>query len=203
MQLGTSVFAVAVIELKPQLERVLNLPAGALTKEIKLTEDLLDLFIKYQIPADLLSFDASCEGREGGGVEAPSLRVRVDAVRENVKKIVDMVHSVAGAQVAAQVATRVSGVLHGADWGGGRGAPPGVPVIGGGGECGSAGGFGAVWGGGRGGHDSVGAAKPMVQACVMERSAAAQEPGCYEGVCCYAGAISCRVCICFEAGAAA
>eukprot|EP01050_Picozoa_sp_SAG11_P010596 SAG11_NODE_1070_length_5978_cov_2.893689_4_plen_680_part_00 len=49
MQLEGTVFAVAVIQVKPALERVLNLPAGALTKQIELTEDLLELFIKYQV----------------------------------------------------------------------------------------------------------------------------------------------------------
>ena len=46
-----------VIEIKPQLEKVLNLPPGALTKEIELTQHLLELFTKYQISCDLLSYD--------------------------------------------------------------------------------------------------------------------------------------------------
>ena len=46
-----------MIQIKPQLERVLNLPDDSLTKEIKLTQELMQLFIKYQIPSDLLSFD--------------------------------------------------------------------------------------------------------------------------------------------------
>ena len=50
MQEG-SVFGVLVLQLKPQLERLLNLPHDALTKEIKLTQQLLDLFITYQVPA--------------------------------------------------------------------------------------------------------------------------------------------------------
>ena len=35
MQLEGSVFAVAVIQLKPQLERLLNLPDDSLTKEVR------------------------------------------------------------------------------------------------------------------------------------------------------------------------
>merc|ERR1719393_1131242 len=44
MQLEGTVFGVLVLQLKPQLERVLNLPPEALTKEIQLTQQLLDLF---------------------------------------------------------------------------------------------------------------------------------------------------------------
>merc|ERR1711904_580362 len=38
MQLASSVFGMLIIEIKPQLEKVLNLPSGALTKEIALTQ---------------------------------------------------------------------------------------------------------------------------------------------------------------------
>ena len=48
-----------VVELKPQLERLLNLPPDSLAKEIRLTEDLLALFVTHQIPSDLLSFDGT------------------------------------------------------------------------------------------------------------------------------------------------
>ena len=59
MQLESSVFAVAVIQLKPQLEFILGLPHDALAKETRLTQDLLELFIDYQISPDQLSFDGS------------------------------------------------------------------------------------------------------------------------------------------------
>merc|ERR1712000_585899 len=59
MQLEGSMFALVVVDVKPQLERLLQLPAGALTREIKLTQELCELFVKYQIPADLLSYDGS------------------------------------------------------------------------------------------------------------------------------------------------
>ena len=51
--------SLAVIQLKPALEKVLNLAPDSLTKQIKLTQDLLELFIDYQIPSDLLCFDAA------------------------------------------------------------------------------------------------------------------------------------------------
>ena len=41
--------------MKPQLEKALNLPPDSLTKEIKLTQELMKLFVKYQIPTDLLT----------------------------------------------------------------------------------------------------------------------------------------------------
>lgn len=57
MQLESTLFGVVVIQIKPALERVLNLPQNSLTKEIKLSQDLLNLFITYNIPSDLLSYD--------------------------------------------------------------------------------------------------------------------------------------------------
>jgi len=57
MQLASTMFGVVIVQIKPQLERVLNLPDGSLTKEIALSEGLAELFIEYQIPPDLLSFD--------------------------------------------------------------------------------------------------------------------------------------------------
>ena len=46
MKLASTLFAICIIQIKPQLERVLNLPSGSLTKEIQLTQDLTHLFIK-------------------------------------------------------------------------------------------------------------------------------------------------------------
>lgn len=57
MQLASSVFGVVVLQIKPQLERLLKLPEDSLIKEIQMSEDLLELFLKYQIPSDLLSYD--------------------------------------------------------------------------------------------------------------------------------------------------
>lgn len=57
MQLESTLFGVCVVQIKPQLERLLKLPPDSLTKEIKLTQDLLGLFMEHQIPSDLLSYD--------------------------------------------------------------------------------------------------------------------------------------------------
>ena len=68
MQLESTLFGVLILHIKPQLELILHLPADSLTKEVALTQDLMDLFIKYQIPADLLSYtgplDATTRGRK-------------------------------------------------------------------------------------------------------------------------------------------
>ena len=49
MQLASTLFGVCIIQIKPQMEKVLNLPDGALTKEIQLTQDLMQMFIEYQV----------------------------------------------------------------------------------------------------------------------------------------------------------
>ena len=53
MQLESTLFGVLVVQIKPQLERVLNLADDSLTKEIKLTQDLMQLFIK-QLDGNLI-----------------------------------------------------------------------------------------------------------------------------------------------------
>lgn len=49
MQLESTLFACCVVQIKPQLELLLRLPQGALTKEIMLTQHLMELFIEYQV----------------------------------------------------------------------------------------------------------------------------------------------------------
>ena len=43
MQLESTLFGVCIIQIKPQLEKLLKLPNDSLTKEIQLTQDLLNL----------------------------------------------------------------------------------------------------------------------------------------------------------------
>lgn len=90
MQLESTLFGILTIQIKPQLERVLNLPPDSLTKEIKLTQDLMKLFTEFQIPTDLLSFD----GRDDvAGVEIPqpSPQEALEAVRGHVKAMHEMI----------------------------------------------------------------------------------------------------------------
>eukprot|EP00475_Leptophrys_vorax_P036859 TRINITY_DN6288_c0_g1_i3.p1 TRINITY_DN6288_c0_g1~~TRINITY_DN6288_c0_g1_i3.p1 ORF type:complete len:959 (-),score=232.67 TRINITY_DN6288_c0_g1_i3:31-2679(-) len=55
LQLEGTLFGICVLQIKPQLEKLLNLENDTLTQEIRLTQDLIELFTKYQIPSDLLS----------------------------------------------------------------------------------------------------------------------------------------------------
>jgi hypothetical protein len=82
MQLESTLFGVCVIQIKPQLEKLLRLPADSLTKEIKLMQDLLELFIEHQIPSDLLSYD--------GPSDAPA-EAKVARVNEYVGRMREMI----------------------------------------------------------------------------------------------------------------
>jgi hypothetical protein len=82
MQLESTLFGILVIQIKPQLEKVLNLPDDCLTKEIKLTQELMQLFIKYQIPSDLLAFDPDA---------VASSAEKLAAVKGHVKAMYDMI----------------------------------------------------------------------------------------------------------------
>ena len=89
MQMQHTLFGVCVVQIKPQLEKVLNLPPDSLTKEIALTEDLMELFIEYQIPSDLLAAERTAmketEGR--GGLEGGLVTSAITEVKANVGAI--------------------------------------------------------------------------------------------------------------------
>eukprot|EP00930_Biecheleria_cincta_P046775 TRINITY_DN3230_c0_g1_i1.p1 TRINITY_DN3230_c0_g1~~TRINITY_DN3230_c0_g1_i1.p1 ORF type:complete len:947 (-),score=250.40 TRINITY_DN3230_c0_g1_i1:101-2941(-) len=91
MQLESTLFGILVVQIKPQLEQVLNLADDSLTKEIKLTQDLMQLFIKYQIPTDLLSFDGNVAGPDAAEIVAASAADRLEAVKSHVKAMTDMI----------------------------------------------------------------------------------------------------------------
>ena len=82
MQLESSVFGVCVIQLKTQLEKLLGLSPGSLTKEIQLTQDLMSLFVDYQIPSDMLTFE--------GDISATS-QEKLSAVKGHVKVVKDVI----------------------------------------------------------------------------------------------------------------
>lgn len=82
MQLESTLFGVCVIQIKPQLERLLKLAPDSLTKEIKLTQELLSLFIEYQIPSDLLSYDGASDA-------AP--QDKLARVKDHVAKMREMI----------------------------------------------------------------------------------------------------------------
>lgn len=83
MQLESSVLGICVVQLKPQLEAVLALPPDSLTKEIRLTQDILSLFIDYQIPPDLISSDLEDDA---------TTKDKVDRVRTSVNVIQDLIN---------------------------------------------------------------------------------------------------------------
>ena len=84
MQLQSSVFAVAAIQIKPALEMLLGLPQNSLSKEVRLTQDLLSLFIDYTIPSDLLSFD---------GADDMTAAEKVASVKAHTEKVLGMIDS--------------------------------------------------------------------------------------------------------------
>jgi len=83
MQLESTLFGILTIPIKPQLEKILNLADDSLTKEIKLNQDLMRLFVKFQIPADLLSFPSD--------VPVASAAERLGAVQGHVRAMVGMI----------------------------------------------------------------------------------------------------------------
>jgi len=83
MQLAQTLFAICVIQIKPQLEKLLRLNDDSLTKEIKLTQDLLELFITYQVPSDLISF---------AGNPASTTAEKIDAVKGHVAALQEMLN---------------------------------------------------------------------------------------------------------------
>jgi hypothetical protein len=82
MQLESTLFGVCVVQIKPQLEKLLKLDPDSLTKEIKLTQELLNLFLEYQIPSDLLSYD--------GPADAPA-DSKLARVRDYVGRMQEMI----------------------------------------------------------------------------------------------------------------
>jgi hypothetical protein len=92
MQLESTLFGILVIQIKPQLEKVLRLPDDSLTKEIKLTQDLMDLFIQYQIPSDLLAFDENNNIQDGALIIGSGPSEKVAAVKNHVAAMYEMIN---------------------------------------------------------------------------------------------------------------
>ena len=95
MQLESSVMGVCIVQIKPQLEKLLNLPQDSLTKEMKLTEDLMQLFVEFQVPSDLMSYD----GEESNGV---STQDKVANVKDHVNSVLSVIAEQKKEQLAAQ-----------------------------------------------------------------------------------------------------
>jgi hypothetical protein len=154
---------------------VLNLPFDSLTKEIKLTQQLMELFIEYQIPPDLLSYDSntdlSTSTETTSGTEtkvsfgstntssSASASTAISAVKQHVKEIYSILNEKQDDEIEQQLKERVSRDLQGQQsFGGGGGGMfgGGVGNAGGfGGEM-SSGGFGGGGNSGGGGFGSTG-----------------------------------------------
>eukprot|EP01060_Flectonema_neradi_P035949 TRINITY_DN6758_c1_g1_i1.p1 TRINITY_DN6758_c1_g1~~TRINITY_DN6758_c1_g1_i1.p1 ORF type:complete len:918 (+),score=233.46 TRINITY_DN6758_c1_g1_i1:49-2802(+) len=86
MQLESTLFGCCVINIRPQLERVLNLPEDSLTKEIALTQDITNLFIEYQISADLLSYQPTdVSSTASVEMKVKEVKSHVDAMKEMIE----------------------------------------------------------------------------------------------------------------------
>jgi len=140
MQLSSTLFGVCILEIKPQVERALALPEGSLYKETELMDDVIDLFLEYNIPADLMSFD---------GFDSDHPDVKVARVKELVSEIQTMIKTEKEALLPPppppSAPSRFS--FFG---GGGMGGPPPMPGMGGGGPPGRGGGPRGRGGGPRG-----------------------------------------------------
>ena len=91
MQLEGSAFAVCLIHIVPQLEVVLGLPDGSLTKELELTREVLEMFTTYQIPPDLLSYT---------GPAASSTDEKLRAVKGHASKLRKMINDIKSDELA-------------------------------------------------------------------------------------------------------
>ena len=89
MQLESTLFGVLVLHIKPQLEVLMNLAPDALTKEVELTQHLMDLFIQYQIPADLLSAPTQGPASLDAASRLAAVKANVAAVKSMISKAED------------------------------------------------------------------------------------------------------------------
>ena len=81
--LSTSLLGVCIIQVKPQLEKLLKLPSYFLTKEIRFTYKLIKLFTQFNIPSDLLSIPS----------ETSTLHSSVtNELQKNIDYVENMIH---------------------------------------------------------------------------------------------------------------
>lgn len=98
MQLESTLFGVCIVQIKPQLERLLGLPVDGLTKEIRMSQDILELLMRYQIPADLISFD---------GDDSVGPRARVAVVKNYVSAMQAMIQKFKTATIQETVSAAI------------------------------------------------------------------------------------------------
>ena len=84
LQLNSTLFAVVIIQIKPHLEKLMNLPVDSLLKEIELSEHLQELFLEHQIPSDQLCYR--------GDPDVP-LETKLNDVKGSVASIMEYIQS--------------------------------------------------------------------------------------------------------------
>jgi hypothetical protein len=65
MQLAGTLFSILTLQIRPQIEKILKLPPDSLYQNIKLSDDIIEIILKYQISSDLLAY----QGWEFGTTE--------------------------------------------------------------------------------------------------------------------------------------
>lgn len=81
LQMSNTLFGVMILPIKSQLEKVLNLPPNSLSKEIALTENLLKLFIDYQIPSEMLAYQSIKENFNNYLTPVEMVRTQVQLIK--------------------------------------------------------------------------------------------------------------------------
>ena len=83
MQLAGTLTAVSIIQIQPQLEKVLQLPAYSLSKEIIFNNDAMKLMMEYNIAPDLIGLEEKDRARKEGETEAQERERKVSRVKKN------------------------------------------------------------------------------------------------------------------------
>ena len=105
MQLESTVFGMLVIQIKPQLEKCLNLPQTSLTKEIKLTQSLIDIFLQYQVSSDLLSFPEEEEDEFYKPPPVPTAQ-KIEFVKAQVANMQSMINDAKKEEIEKEMMKR-------------------------------------------------------------------------------------------------
>ena len=98
LQMEATLFGICVVQVKPLLERALNLPEGSLTQEIALTQAALQLLTTNGIPCDQLAY-------QNDGLDADDTipaSQKVAAVQHHVAVMQEMIQTMKDEQLEAE-----------------------------------------------------------------------------------------------------
>ena len=104
LQMEATLFGICVVQVKPLLERALNLPEGSLTQEIALTQAALQLLTTNGIPCDQLAY-------QNDGLDADDTipaSQKVAAVQHHVAVMQEMIQTMKDEQLEAEEKKRKS-----------------------------------------------------------------------------------------------